>query len=50
MTYEMGVVLEQLCYTGMLETIRIRKLGYPVRYKLPHFIRKFRALLGARDG
>lgn len=50
MTYEMGVVLEQLCYTGMLETIRIRRIGYPIRYKFLHFARKFRTLLGpSRD-
>lgn len=45
MTYEMGVVLEQLCYSGMLETIRIRKIGYPIRYKFVHFTRKFRTLI-----
>lgn len=46
MTFERAVVLEQLCYTGMLETIRIRKLGYPIRYKFYQFIQKYRTLIG----
>ncbi len=45
MVFETGVVLEQLCYTGMLETIRIRKIGYPIRYKFQMFLRKYRSLI-----
>ncbi len=45
MIFETGVVLEQLCYTGMLETIRIRKIGYPIRYKFQVFLRKYRSLM-----
>ncbi|XP_052263037.1 unconventional myosin-XV-like isoform X3 [Dreissena polymorpha] len=45
MTFENGVVLDQLRYTGMLETIRIRKLGFPVRVKFHHFIERYRCLL-----
>lgn len=37
MKFEMRVVLEQLNYTGMIETVRIRKLGFPVRYKFNVF-------------
>ena len=37
MIFEQEVVLAQLRYTGMLETIMIRKMGYPVRYKFPQF-------------
>ena len=46
MKFEMKVVLEQLNYTGMLETIRIRKLGFPIRYKFQFFITRYRALVG----
>ena len=42
MQYERDVVLEQLRYTGMLETIRIRKLGFPVRMKFHSFIERWK--------
>ncbi|CAF4467995.1 unnamed protein product, partial [Didymodactylos carnosus] len=45
---ELSVVLEQLKYTGMLETIRIRKLGYPRRYKFDYFAKRYRCLLNDR--
>ncbi|CAG0891503.1 unnamed protein product [Darwinula stevensoni] len=45
MKFDMPVVLEQLRYTGMLETIRIRKLGYPVRMKFGQFSERYRCLI-----
>ena len=48
MKLDMPVVLEQLRYTGMLDTIRIRKLGYPVRLRFGQFADRYRALLPER--
>ncbi|XP_076459661.1 unconventional myosin-XV-like isoform X2 [Babylonia areolata] len=45
MLFEDEVVMDQLRYTGMLETIRIRRMGYPVRIKFPVFIQRYRCLL-----
>lgn len=44
MVFETKVVLDQLRYTGMLETIRIRKMGFPVRIKFPVFISRYVSL------
>ena len=38
---EFAVVLEQLRNTGMLETVRIRKLGFPRRYLFEQFAKRF---------
>jgi len=50
MKFDMPIVLEQLRYTGMLETIRIRKMGYPVRLRFSQFVERFRYLLPQRAG
>ncbi len=39
------LVLEQLRYSGMLETIRIRRAGYPVRLLFADFEFRFRSLI-----
>uniref|UniRef100_A0A8C7TCA7 Myosin IXA n=1 Tax=Oncorhynchus mykiss TaxID=8022 RepID=A0A8C7TCA7_ONCMY len=40
-----GLVLRQLRYTGMLETVRIRQSGYSIKYTFQDFIRHFHVLL-----
>uniref|UniRef100_A0A4W5N915 Myosin IXB n=1 Tax=Hucho hucho TaxID=62062 RepID=A0A4W5N915_9TELE len=39
------LVLQQLRYTGMLETVRIRRSGYGAKYAFQEFIEQFRVLL-----
>jgi len=39
-----GLVYRQLSYTGMLETIRIRKQGYPSRPKFKDFVYRYKVL------
>uniref|UniRef100_A0A3P9PUR1 Myosin IXB n=1 Tax=Poecilia reticulata TaxID=8081 RepID=A0A3P9PUR1_POERE len=40
-----ALVLQQLHYTGMLETVRIRRSGYPAKYTFQEFSEQFRVLL-----
>ncbi|XP_070500351.1 unconventional myosin-XV [Chironomus tepperi] len=39
---DMPCVLNQLRYLGMLDTVRIRQNGYPVRLKFQHFVDRYR--------
>ncbi|PIK54644.1 putative myosin XV [Apostichopus japonicus] len=47
MTFEMESVMEQLRYSGMLETVRIRKAGFPIRLTFRKFADRYRFLIGA---
>ncbi|XP_051791055.1 unconventional myosin-IXb isoform X2 [Erpetoichthys calabaricus] len=43
--FDEALVLQQLRYTGMLETVRIRRSGYSAKYTFQEFIDHFRVLL-----
>ncbi|CAL8237062.1 unnamed protein product, partial [Boreogadus saida] len=45
MCLDEALVLQQLRYTGMLETVRIRRSGYGAKYTFQEFIEHFRVLL-----
>ncbi|XP_066258344.1 unconventional myosin-XV isoform X2 [Euwallacea similis] len=45
MRFDMPVVMEQLRYSGMMDTIKIRQSGYPIRMKFHQFIDRYRYLL-----
>ena len=47
MEFQKDVVLTQLRYTGMLETIRIRKMGYPVRMRFYTFAERYNCIVNA---
>ncbi|XP_077572676.1 unconventional myosin-IXb isoform X2 [Stigmatopora nigra] len=40
-----ALVLQQLRYTGMLETVRIKRSGYGAKYTFQEFLEQFRVLL-----
>ncbi|XP_051562758.1 unconventional myosin-VIIb-like [Myxocyprinus asiaticus] len=45
MLFDRGLCIRQLRYSGMMETIRIRKAGYPIRHTFDEFLDRYRALL-----
>lgn len=42
---DMPCVLQQLRYLGMLDTIKIRQRGYPVRLRFQHFVERYRHMM-----
>eukprot|EP01117_Protostelium_nocturnum_P014956 TRINITY_DN574_c0_g2_i1.p1 TRINITY_DN574_c0_g2~~TRINITY_DN574_c0_g2_i1.p1 ORF type:complete len:2184 (+),score=918.74 TRINITY_DN574_c0_g2_i1:142-6693(+) len=42
--WDSELVMAQLRYAGMMETIRIRKLGYPIRFNFKDFTDRYRVL------
>ena len=44
--FDRDLVCQQLRYSGMMETIRIRRQGYPVRYEFAEFIDRYRVCIG----
>ncbi|XP_017691915.1 PREDICTED: unconventional myosin-IXb isoform X7 [Lepidothrix coronata] len=45
MLFDENLVLQQLRYTGMLDTVRIRRSGYSAKYTFQEFIDQFQVLL-----
>ncbi|XP_029471551.1 unconventional myosin-VIIb isoform X2 [Rhinatrema bivittatum] len=45
LVFDRELCVRQLRYSGMLETIRIRKSGYPIRYTFQDFFQRYRALM-----
>ncbi|XP_059584607.1 unconventional myosin-X isoform X3 [Alligator mississippiensis] len=43
--FDQTVVLNQLCYSGMLETVRIRRAGFPVRRPFQDFYKRYKVLM-----
>lgn len=42
--FDRDLIYNQLLYAGMLETIRIRRMGYPIRWPHGDFFKRFRVI------
>lgn len=47
--FDAELVLRQLRYTGMLETVKIRQAGFPYRFALKAFLKQFKLLFPLHD-
>ncbi|XP_061402016.1 myosin-VIIa [Musca vetustissima] len=45
MLFDRGLCCRQLRYSGMMETIRIRRAGYPIRHGFRDFVERYRFLI-----
>ncbi|MEQ2233212.1 Unconventional myosin-VIIa, partial [Ilyodon furcidens] len=45
MLFDRELCIRQLRYSGMMETIRIRRAGYPIRYTFGEFVDRYRVLM-----
>ncbi|RWS12698.1 myosin-VIIa-like protein 2 [Dinothrombium tinctorium] len=45
MLFDRELCCKQLRYSGMMETIRIRRAGYPIRHTFAEFVERYRFLL-----
>ncbi|XP_014679552.1 PREDICTED: myosin-VIIa-like, partial [Priapulus caudatus] len=45
MMFDRELCVRQLRYSGMMETIRIRRAGYPIRHTFKEFVDRYRLLL-----
>ncbi|XP_048201605.1 unconventional myosin-VIIb [Perognathus longimembris pacificus] len=43
--FDRELCIQQLRYSGMMETVHIRKSGFPIRYTFEEFTRRFQVLL-----
>lgn len=43
--FDRELCIRQLRYSGMMETIRIRRAGYPIRYTFAEFVDRYRVLM-----
>ncbi|XP_035382790.1 unconventional myosin-X [Electrophorus electricus] len=43
--FDPDVVLNQLCYSGMLETVKIRRAGFPVRRTFKDFFSRYKVIV-----
>ncbi|XP_023281513.1 unconventional myosin-VIIa-like, partial [Seriola lalandi dorsalis] len=43
--FDRELCMRQLRYSGMMDTIRIRNLGYPIRHTFQEFLKRYRVLL-----
>ena len=43
--FDRELCIQQLRYSGMMETVHIRKSGFPIRYTFDEFSQRFRVLL-----